>query len=76
MRQQLAANNSIMAMTAGGCAVSEMAGDVRVGLSQRGQKELPSKYLYDEVGSGLFEVICALPEYGLARADERLLRRY
>jgi dimethylhistidine N-methyltransferase len=49
---------------------------VRAGLTQPGQKELPSKYLYDEVGSALFEVICALPEYGLARADERLLRRH
>ena len=39
-----------------------------------GQNELPSKYFYDEVGSALFETICALPEYGLTRADERLLR--
>ncbi len=55
---------------------SEFAADVRAGLTLRGQKELPSKYLYDEVGSALFEVICHLPEYGLTRADERLLRRY
>jgi len=55
---------------------SEFAEDVRAGLILRGQKELPSKYLYDEVGSALFEVICHLPEYGLTRADERLLRRY
>ncbi len=55
---------------------SELADDVRAGLTLRGQKELPSKYLYDEVGSALFEVICHLPEYGLTRADERLLRRY
>lgn len=52
----------------------EFAADVRAGLTLRGQKELPSKYLYDEVGSALFEVICHLPEYGLTRADERLLR--
>jgi L-histidine Nalpha-methyltransferase len=54
----------------------EFAVDVRAGLTQNKQKELPSKYLYDEVGSALFEVICRLPEYGLTRADERLLRRY
>jgi L-histidine N-alpha-methyltransferase len=54
----------------------EFASEVRAGLSRRGQKELPSKYLYDEVGSALFEVISHLPEYGLTRADERLLRRY
>ncbi|MDQ1390975.1 MAG: hypothetical protein QOF56_4429, partial [Acidobacteriaceae bacterium] len=54
----------------------EFAADVRVGLTKPGQKELPSKYLYDDVGSALFEVISHLPEYGLTRADERLLRRH
>ncbi|HUB02347.1 MAG TPA: L-histidine N(alpha)-methyltransferase [Terriglobales bacterium] len=57
-------------------SMSDMAWEVRAGLTDPSQKELPSKYLYDEVGSALFEVICALPEYGLARADERLLRRH
>src|SRR3981081_4272942 len=55
---------------------SNSAGDVRAGLLRPGQKELPSKYLYDDVGSALFEVISVLPEYGLTRADERLLRRH
>src|SRR5579864_5023264 len=54
----------------------EFAADLRAGLTRPDQKELPSKYLYDEVGSALFEVISHLPEYGLTRADERLLRRY
>ncbi len=54
-------------------AVSTFAQDVRAGLTRPGQKELPSKYLYDDVGSGLFEVICVLPEYGLTRADARVL---
>ena len=57
-------------------AVYDFAADVRAGLTRRGQKELPSKYLYDDVGSALFEVISHLPEYGLTRADERLLRRH
>jgi L-histidine N-alpha-methyltransferase len=52
------------------------AAAIRVGLTRPGQKELPSKYLYDEVGSALFEVISVLPEYGLTRADVRLLRRH
>src|SRR6266581_3580730 len=56
--------------------VYEFASEVRAGLMKPGQKELPSKYLYDEVGSALFEVISVLPEYGLTRADERLLRRH
>ncbi len=54
----------------------EFAADVRDGLMRLQQKELPSKYLYDDVGSALFEVISHLPEYGLTRADERLLRRH
>jgi dimethylhistidine N-methyltransferase len=32
--------------------------------------------LYDEVGSALFEAICVLPEYGLTRADARLLEKH
>ena len=54
----------------------EFAADVRAGLTKPRQKELLSKYLYDDVGSALFEVISHLPEYGLTRADERLLRRH
>jgi L-histidine N-alpha-methyltransferase len=54
--------------------VSEIAEDVRAGLTKPGQREILSKYLYDELGSALFEAICLLPEYGLTRADSRLLR--
>jgi L-histidine N-alpha-methyltransferase len=53
---------------------SDFARDVREGLTRSGQKEVPSKYLYDEVGSALFEAICLLPEYGLHRAGGRLMR--
>jgi L-histidine Nalpha-methyltransferase len=52
----------------------DFAADIRAGLTRSGQKELPSKYLYDTLGSKLFDVIVELPEYGLTRADERLLR--
>ncbi len=52
------------------------ADDVRAGLTRAGQKELPSKYLYDNLGSALFDAITLLPEYGLTRADERLLQRH
>ena len=56
--------------------LSKLALDVRAGLSKPGQKELPCSYFYDEVGSALFEVITHLPEYGLSRAGERLLRKH
>jgi L-histidine Nalpha-methyltransferase len=57
-------------------SISDFATEVRAGLTGPGQKELPSKYLYDQVGSALFDVITALPEYGLTRAGERLLRQH
>src|ERR1700683_2614268 len=56
--------------------ISEFCSDIVLGLSHPGQKELPSKYLYDEVGSSLFDVICLLPEYGLSRAGMRMLKAY
>lgn len=46
---------------------------MRAGLTKTGQKELYSKYLYDDLGTALFEAITLLPEYGLTRADLRLL---
>jgi dimethylhistidine N-methyltransferase len=55
--------------------IRALAEAVRRGLTQP-QRELPSRYLYDEVGSALYEAITLLPEYGLSRADERLLARH
>jgi L-histidine N-alpha-methyltransferase len=52
------------------------ARDVREGLTRPGQRTVPSMYLYDELGTALFEAITLLPEYGLTRADERLLQRH
>jgi L-histidine Nalpha-methyltransferase len=57
-------------------APAGFAADVRAGLARQGQKELPSRYLYDDVGTALFDAITVLAEYGLTRADERLLRRH
>ena len=56
-------------------AASAFARDVRDGLGKT-RKELPSKYLYDAIGTELFEVITLLPEYGLSHADQRLLQRH
>lgn len=55
---------------------SDLALLVREGLTRPGQKELPSKFLYDQLGSALFDVICLLPEYGLTRAEERILSHH
>lgn len=54
----------------------QFATDVLAGFSDTKQKWLHAKYLYDAVGSALFEAITALPEYGLTRADARLLQSH
>ena len=54
----------------------EFASDVLTGIGGSGRKSLPSRDLYDDVGSALFEVITLLPEYGLTRADSRLLKTH
>ena len=55
-----------------GVAVSPFAADVAEGFARR-QKTLPPSWLYDELGSALFEAITLLPEYGLTRADAALI---
>ena len=55
---------------------NEFAREVRAGLARSGQKTLPCRYLYDEVGSILFEAITYLPEYGLTRADARIIHQH
>jgi L-histidine N-alpha-methyltransferase len=55
---------------------NEFARDVHAGLSGSGQKTLPCRYLYDDVGSALFDAITYLSEYGLTRADARILQRH
>src|SRR5437016_11422743 len=57
-------------------SLDEFVADVRAGLSKSGQKELYSKYFYDDLGTALFDAIALLPEYGLTRADIRLLRNH
>ena len=53
-------------------AAAEFAGDVRRYLTSA-PRQLPSRYLYDALGSALFEAISELPWYGVTRAEARLL---
>jgi L-histidine Nalpha-methyltransferase len=48
------------------------AADVRRDLALE-PKQLQSKYLYDALGSSLFDAICRLPWYRITRAESRLL---
>jgi dimethylhistidine N-methyltransferase len=52
--------------------VATFAVDVRHYLSQQ-PRQLPSRYLYDPLGSALFDAICELPWYPITRAEMRLL---
>ncbi len=55
-------------------ADTALMAEIRAGLAKP-QKELPSRLLYDELGTALFEALTLLPEYGLTRADQRLLEQ-
>jgi L-histidine Nalpha-methyltransferase len=39
-------------------------------------RQLPSRYLYDALGSALFEAICELPWYPITRAERALIERH
>jgi L-histidine N-alpha-methyltransferase len=54
---------------------TSFADDVRHYL-QLAPRQLPSRYLYDALGSALFDAICELPWYGITRAENRLLARH
>jgi L-histidine N-alpha-methyltransferase len=43
---------------------------------QLNPRQLPSHFLYDAVGSALFDAICQLPWYRITRAELRLLRQH
>lgn len=55
-----------------GAATAQFAADVQYYLALD-PRQLPSHYLYDALGSALFEAICHLPWYGITRAECRLL---
>ncbi|MFC2047737.1 L-histidine N(alpha)-methyltransferase, partial [Chloroflexota bacterium] len=43
---------------------------------RKAQKELPSKYFYDDHGSYLYERICTLDEYYIPRIEESIMEAY
>jgi len=51
------------------------ADDVGYYLTQT-PRQLPSRYLYDELGSSLFEAICRLPWYRITSTEQRLLQTH
>jgi dimethylhistidine N-methyltransferase len=65
MRHSVASRSSEDSRTA-------FAADVAYYLTER-PRQLPSRYLYDDLGSSLFEAICRLPWYRIARTEQSLL---
>jgi L-histidine N-alpha-methyltransferase len=53
----------------------DFAADVERGLAAQ-SKYVSPKYLYDEVGSQLFEQICLQPEYYLTRTEASILNKH
>jgi L-histidine N-alpha-methyltransferase len=68
MRHSVASGPSEASRTA-------FAEDVAHGLTQT-PRQLPCRYLYDELGSSLFEAICRLPWYRVAKTEQSLLRAH
>ena len=56
-------------------SIGQFAADVAQYLS-RTPRQLPSRYLYDPLGSALFDAICRLPWYRVTRAETALLERH
>ena len=52
-----------------------LARDVADGLA-KDPKRIPSRYLYDTLGSQLFDAICELPWYTITRGERTLLAQY
>jgi dimethylhistidine N-methyltransferase len=55
--------------------IAEFGADVARDL-RLSPKQLQSKYLYDALGSSLFDAICRLPWYRITRAEQGLLERH
>jgi len=54
---------------------ADFARDIHRGLTSK-PKHLFPKYLYDELGSRLFEAICQVDEYYLTRAEDEILTNH
>jgi len=68
MRHSVASQNAL-------AAAKDFASDVEYYLTQE-PRQLPSRYLYDALGSALFDAICELPWYPVTRAELGLLEAH
>ncbi len=68
-------SNSVSALIDQQPGRDEFLEDVIAGLNAT-PKQLPSKYLYDQRGSQLFDEICRLDEYYPTRCEDWIIKRY
>ena len=64
-----------MQKTKSGLDTYQFIQDITDGLGNK-IKNIKSKYLYDHIGSQLFEQICLQPEYYLTRTEASVLTKY
>jgi L-histidine Nalpha-methyltransferase len=55
-------------------SATSFAADVAATLGGSPKRPVPPKYLYDDLGSALFDAITRLPDYYLTRAETEILR--
>jgi dimethylhistidine N-methyltransferase len=58
-----------------GASIEALVGDIQYYLTLT-PRQLPSRYLYDPLGSALFEAICELPWYRITKTERALLERH
>ncbi len=68
-------SESVSVQLAAGTSSATFAEEVRFYLTQS-PRQLPSRYLYDALGSALFDAICELPWYPVTRSETRLLQSH
>ncbi len=66
---------SIVSLNPTAESVADFAQAVASGLAAP-VRRIPSRFLYDSIGSALYEKICTLPEYYLTRIETALLARH
>ena len=64
--------NIIVDVHVKGQTTKDIQSELRAGLTST-PRTLPTKYIYDDRGSELFERICELPEYYQTRTERKLL---
>jgi len=75
MQTDAAVRDERFVLRRGRVVTDDFGESVRAGLTAP-RKQLEPRFFYDELGSALFEAICALPEYYVTRAETEVLTTF